>query len=190
MSDVSQAFAPVRAKLYTADLGTDVAAITATSTLLPAFKDHGSISLSTGFTVTPAGAPSRTVEREYYDDKVFYVTKSPSDDLPTFDLTFNESNIEVIEAAFGTAVDEDGMFLYSGGIPANRVVVLDLADAAASPKTMRYVMPNTGAAINGSVTGSGSAKLVKWPIRFTPEPSAAIGGNLFKAWASWLADEA
>lgn len=188
MSDVSQAFAPVRAKLYTADLGTDVSAITATSSLPVAFEDYGAMSLSTGFSITPAGSPSRTVEREYYDDKVYYVTKSPSDDLPTFDLTANESNILVLETAFGATVDADGMFLYSGGIPDNRVIVLDLADAAASPKTMRYLMPNTGAGINGSVAGSGSAKLVKWPLRFTPEPSEAIGGNLFKSWASWLAD--
>ena len=188
MSDVSMAFAPVRAKLYTADLGTSVSAITANSSLPLAFTDYGSISLASGFSIAPAGAPSRTVEREYYDDKVFYVTKSPSDNLPTFDLSANESNIIVIETAFGVTVDADGMFLYSGGIPANRIIVLDLADAAASPKTQRFLMPNTGAEINGSVAGSGSAKLVKWPLRFTPEPADAIGGNLFKSWASWLAD--
>lgn len=188
MSDVSKAFAPVRAKLYTAELGTDVSGITATSSLGVDFEDNGALSLSAGFSFTPAGSPSRTVEREYYDDQVFFVTKSPSDDLPTFDITANETNIQVIETAFGTTVDSDGSFLYFGGIPDNKVVVLDLADAAAQPKTMRYLIPNCGAQINGSVAGSGAAKLVKWPLRFTAEPSEDIDGALFKSWASWLAD--
>lgn len=188
MSDVSQAFAPVRAKLYKAPLGTNVSGITGASPLPIAFEDMGALSLSAGFSLTPAGAPSRTVEREFYDDRVFFVTKSPSDDLPTFDITANESNLAVIETAFGATVDEDGAFEYSGGIPENAMYVLDLADGAASPKTMRYLLGNTGAAINGSVAGSGSAKLLKWPLRFTPEPSEAINGNLFKSWSSWLAD--
>lgn len=189
MSDVSQAFAPVRAKLYKAPLGTNLSTITGPASPLPiAFEDMGAISLSAGFSITPAGAPSRTVEREYYDDKVFFVTKSPSDDLPTFDITANESNLLVLETAFGATVDEDGLLKYAGGIPENSVIVLDLADAAASPKTMRYLMGNTGASINGSVAGSGSAKLVKWPLRFTPEPSESIDGDLFWSWASWLAD--
>ena len=188
MSDVSQAFAPVRAKLYTAPLGTSVTGITATSSLSVSFEDNGAMSLSAGFSFTPAGSPSRTVEREYYDDQVFYVTKSPSDDLPTFDLTANESNIQVIENAFGVTVDTDGSFLYFGGIPANKVMVLDLADAASSPKTMRYLVGNAGVSINGSVATSDSTKLMKWPLRFTAEPSDAITGALFKSWASWLAD--
>lgn len=188
MSDVSQAFAPVRAKLYKAPLGTSVAAITGISTLPGTFEDLGALSLSAGFSITPAGSPSRTVEREYYDDKVFYVTKSPSDDLPTFDITANESNIAVIETAFGATVGSDGLLKYAGGIPENAVYVLDLADAASSPKTQRYLMPNTGGSINGSVTGSGSAKLIKWPLQFTPEPSSDINGDLFWAWSSWLVD--
>jgi len=189
MSDVSMAFAPVRAKLYKAPLGTTVSGITGTSTLPIAFDDYGALSLSAGFSITPAGSPSRTVEREYYDDRVFYVTKSPSDDLPTFDITANESNIAVLESAFGVTIDEDGLMKYAGGIPDNSVIVLDLADGAASPKTMRYLMANTGASINGSVAGSGSAKLVKWPLRFTPEPSEDLDGDLFWSWASWLADQ-
>lgn len=188
MSDVSQAFAPVRAKLYKAPLGTSVSGITGASSLPMAFEDMGALSLSAGFTITPAGAPSRTVEREYYDDKVFFVTKSPSDDLPTIDVTANESNLLVLETAFGGQIDEDGLLKYSGSIPENAVYVLDLADAASSPKTQRYLMPNAGGSINGSVAGSGSAKLVKWPLRFTPEPSEDIDGDLFWAWSSWLAD--
>lgn len=188
MSDVTQAFAPVRAKLYKAPLGTDVSGITGASALPPSFVDYGAVSLSAGFSITPAGQPSRTVEREFYDDRVFFVTKSPSDDLPTFDLTFNETNRAVLESAFGGEIDEDGLLKYAGGIPENECVVLDLADAAANPKTMRFLMPNTGAAINGSVAGSGSAKLLKWPLRFTPEPSEDIGGDLFWSWSSWLAD--
>ena len=188
MSDVSQAFAPVRAKLYKAPLGTTITGITGVSTLSAAFEDCGSMSLSAGYSITPAGQPSRTVEREFYDDKVFYVTKSPSDDLPVFDLTANESNIVVLETAFGVTIDSGGLLKYSGGIPVNAVYVLDLADAAASPKTQRFLMPNTGGSINGSVTGSGNAKLVKWPLRFTPEPSEAIAGDMFWSWASWLPD--
>ena len=188
MSDVSMAFAPVRAKLYKAPLGTSVASITGISVLPASFEDMGAISLSAGFSITPAGAPSRTVEREYYDDKVFYVTKSPSDDLPTFDLTAMESNEIVLETAFGATVDAQGKVKYAAGIPPNAVYVLDLSDAGSSPKTMRYLMPNTNAAINGSVTGSDSAKLIKWPLQFTPEPSADIEGDLFWAWSSWLPD--
>lgn len=188
MSDVAMAFAPVRAKLYKAPAGTSVAGITGDSALAPAFVDIGALSLSAGFSITPAGSPTRTVEREFYDDKAFFVTKSPSDDLPTFDITANESNATVLETAFGATVDSDGLIKYAGGIPDNAVYVLDLADAAASPKTMRYLMPNTGAAINGSVTGSDSAKLLKWALRFTPEPSEDIEGDLFWSWASWLAD--
>lgn len=188
MSDVSQAFAPVRAKLYTAPLGTSVSGITATSTLGIAFEDNGALSLSAGFSFTPAGAPSRTVEREYYDDKVFFVTKSPSDDLPTFDLTANESNAAVVENAFGVTVASDGSFSYFGGIPANKCMVLDLADADSSPKTMRYLIPNAGASINGSIATSGSAKLMKWPLRFTAEPSDDLSGAMFKSWSSWLVD--
>lgn len=188
MSDVTQAFAPVRAKLYKAPLGTTVSTITGSSSLSGLFEDMGSMSLSTGYSITPAGSPSRTVEREYYDDRVFFVTKSPSDDLPTFDLTANESNLLVTETAFGVSVDADGLFKYSGGIPENAVYVLDLADAAASPKTQRYLMPNAGAMINGALTASGSAKLQKFALRFTPEPSEDIAGDLFWSWASWLAD--
>jgi len=188
MSAVSMAFAPVRAKLYKAPLGTDVSAVTGASALPAAFEDMGAISLSAGFSITPAGTPGRTVEREYYDDKVFYVTKAPSDDLPTFDLTMNESNELVLATAFGATVDQDGLVKYSAGIPANAVYVLDLADTDSSPKTMRYLMPNTNAAINGSVAGSDSAKLIKWPLQFTPEPSEDIDGDLFWAWSSWLPD--
>lgn len=188
MSDVSMAFAPVRAKLYKAPLGTSVAAITGVSALPVAFVDLGAISLSAGFSITLAGSPSRTVEREFYDDKVFFVTKSPSDDLPTFDITANESNAIVLATGFGATVDEDGLMKYAGGIPENAVYVLDLADASSSPKTMRYLMPNTGGSINGSVAGSGSEKLVKWPLRFTPEPASDINGDLFWSWSSWLAD--
>jgi hypothetical protein len=188
MTDVSKAFAPVRAKLYKAILGTDVSTIDGASSLPVALEDMGSLSLSAGFSITPAGEPSRVVEREFYDDKVFFVTKSPSDTLPTFDITANESNLLVLETAFGATVDSDGLIKYAGGIPENAVYVLDLADAAASPKTMRYLMPNAGASINGSVSGSGDAKLVKWPLRFTPEPSEDIDGDMFWSWASWLAD--
>lgn len=188
MSDVSQAFAPVRAKLYKAPLGTDVSGITGATALPDTFEDMGALSLSAGFSITPAGQPSRTVEREFYDDKVFFVTKSPSDDLPTFDITANESNRLVLETAFGATIDEDGLLKYAGGIPENSVVVLDLADAASSPKTQRYLIPNAGAAINGGIAGSESAKLMKWPLRFTPEPSESIEGDLFWLWSSWLAD--
>lgn len=187
MSDVSMAFAPVRAKLYKAPLGTTLSGITGASALPVAFEDMGSMSLAAGYSITPAGAPSRTVEREYYDDRVFFVTKSPSDDLPTFDLTANESNLLVTETAFGVTVDADGLFKYAGGIPENAVYVLDLADAASSPKTQRYLLGNAGAAINGALTASGSAKLQKFQLRFTPEPSEDLDGDLFWSWASWLA---
>lgn len=188
MSDVTQAFAPVRAKLYVADLGTDINSVTGVSAVPLDFEDLGAISLSAGFSFTPAGAPTRTVEREYYDDAVFFTTESPSDDLPTFELTFNESNVAVIETAFGVSVDPaTGEFEYAGGIPPKKCVIFDLADADSSPKTARFLIPRTGVAINGAVTGAGDQKLVKWPITFTAEPSDAIGGKLFRAWFSWLA---
>jgi len=188
MSDVSKAFAPVRAKLYKAPLGTDVSGITGVSSLPIDFEDMGALSLSAGFSIAPAGEPSRTVEREFYDDQVFFVTKAPSDDLPTFDFTANETNRLVLETALAASIDAAGLLKYSGGIPENAAYVIDLADTSASPMTMRYLMPSTGATINGSVAGSGSAKLVKWPLRFTPEPSEDIDGDLFWAWSSWLAD--
>lgn len=188
MSDVSMAFAPVRAKLYKAVLGTDVSGVTGASALGAEFEDLGAIDLASGFSISPSGEPSRTVEREYYDDAVFYVTKSPSDDLPTFDLSMLETNALVLATALGATVDTDGLLKYTGAIPANAVYVLDLADAASSPKTQRYLMPNAVASINGSVTGSGSAKLIKWPLRFTPETSEDIDGDLFWCWSSWLAD--
>lgn len=189
MSDVTQAFAPVRAKVYKAPLGTDISSITGPNVAIPnTFEDLGSISLSAGYSITPSGNPSRTVEREFYDDKVFFVTKSPSDELPTFDLTANESNRAVIETAFGVVVDEDGKIGYSGEIPENCVIIVDLADAASSPKTARYLMANTMASVNGSVTGSGSTKLQKFALRFSPEPSEDLDGDLFWAWMSWLAD--
>lgn len=190
MSDVTQAFAPVRAKLYTADLGTDVSGVTADSVLPEAFKDHGAISLSSGYSFTPAGAPSRTVEREFYDDQIFFVSETPSDDVPTWDITFNESNFVVVEDAFGATVDEDGKLDYAGGIPPHKVMVLDLADAAALPKTRRFLVPDTSVAINGSINPSGSTKLEKYPLRFSGNPSGVFGGGtvLFRMWSSWLAD--
>src|SRR5690606_17968060 len=125
-------------------------------------------------------APSRTVERGFYDDEIFFVTKSPSDDLPTVDITANESNRAVLETAFGADINEEGMFDYAGGIPENAAYVLDLADAAAVPKTLRLLLPNSSGSINGSVAGSGSAKLLKWPLQFAPEPSEDLSGKLFR----------
>jgi hypothetical protein len=189
MSDVSQAFAPVRAKLYTAPLGTSVSGITGTSVLAGAFEDHGAIDLSSGYTFSPAGTPTRTIEREFYDDAIFFASETPSDDVPTWDVTFMESNIVVIEDAFGATVDEDGKLDYVGGIPPHKVMVLDLADAAASPKTRRFLIPDTSIAINGSVNPSGSKKLEKYPLRFSGNPTAAFGGTvLFRMWSSWLVD--
>jgi len=188
VSDNSMAFAPVRAKIYKAPLGTNVSGITGVSALPSAFKDMGAMSLSAGFTITLQGAPTRTVEREFFDEQVFYVTKSASDELPTFDFTPLESNAEVLESALGVVVDEDGLMKYAGGIPENACYVIDLADGASSPKTMRYLIPNAATAINGSQSMSGSDKLLKWPIRFTAEPSEDIEGDLFWSWASWLAD--
>lgn len=190
-SDVTQAFAPVRAKLYTAPLGTSLSGITGTSSLPIDFEDHGAISLSDGYTFTPAGAPTRTVEREFYDDGIFFVSETPSDDVPTWDITFNESNFVVVSEAFGAEVDEDGKLDYVGGIPAHKVMVLDLADAAALPKTRRYIVPDTSIAINGSVSVSGSSKLEKYPLRFSANPSSEFGGDrpvLFRVFSSWLAD--
>lgn len=191
MSDVTQAFAPVRAKLYTAPLGTSLTGITGTSTLPPAFEDNGAISLSSGYSFTPAGAPSRTIEREFFDDRIFFISETPSDDVPTWDITFNESNIVVVENAFGATVDAGGALDYVGGIPPRKVMVLDLADAAASPKTRRFLIPEASVAINGSINPSGSTKLEKYPLRFSGNPSDAFGGStpaLFRMWSSWLAD--
>jgi len=193
MSDVTQAFAPVRAKLYTAPLGTDVSTVVAHDSALPAeFEDNGAIDLSSGYSFTPAGTPTRTVEREFYDDAIFYITESPSDDVPTWDVTFLESNLYVIENAFGATVDSAGGLVYTGGIPAHKAMVLDLADAAASPKTQRFLVPDTSLAINGSINPSGNAKLQKTPLRFSANPTTGELGvgvtGLFIMWSSWLAD--
>lgn len=188
MSDVSNAFAPVRAKIYRAELGTSVAGITGTSVLPPAFKDMGALSLSSGVSFSPAGEPTRTVVREFYDDRAFHTSKSPSDQLPTLDVTALESNREVIEAALGATIDEDGKLVYFGGIPQNACYVVDLADGSANPKTQRWLVPNGSASINGSISSAGSEKLQQWPLRLTGEPSEDIGGGLFAMWSNWLAD--
>jgi len=192
MSDTAQAFAPTRAKLYTAPLGTDVSGITGDSPLPIAFEDNGAIDLSAGYSFTPAGAPTRTIVREYWDDQIFYASEAPSDDLPTWDITFLESNISVVENAFGVSVDEDGSLVYVGGIPPHKVMVLDLADAAASPKTRRFLIPDASVAINGSVGASGNDKLTRTPIRFSANPTTGELGEgvtgLFRMWSSWLTD--
>lgn len=189
MSDVTQAFAPVRAKLYTAPSGTSVSAITGSSTLPGTFEDNGAIDLSSGYSFTPAGAPTRTVEREFYDSAIFFISETPSDDVPTWDLTFLESNIAVVENAFGVEVDSDGSLVYAGGIPPHKVMVLDLADAASSPKTRRFIIPDASVAINGSINPSGQTQLEKYPLRFTANPTDAFGGTgLFKMISNWLAD--
>jgi len=194
MSGVSQAFAPVRAKLYTAVLGTDVSAIDGDTLMsgLPAFEDHGAIDLSAGYSFTPAGVPTRTVEREFWDSEIFYVSESPSDDVPTWDITFLENNVYVIQDAYGATVDENGALVYDGGIPAHRVTVLDLADVAAVPKTRRFIIPDTSVAINGSINPSGQSHLEKIPIRFSANPTTGELGvgvtGLFKMISSWLVD--
>jgi hypothetical protein len=183
------AFAPVRAKLYLADLGTDVSSITGTSVVPASFNDLGAISLSSGYAFNPAGAPTRTVEREFYDDQAFFVSESPSDDLPYWDITFDESNIDVIEAGFGVTIDEDGKLRYLGGIPPHKCMIFDAADAAASPKTQRSLVPDVSISINGSVNPQGSAKLQKYPLRFTANPTEALDGAMFDQWSSWLTDQ-
>lgn len=192
MSDVSQAFAPVRAILHTAPLGTDVSTVTGTGALPAEFTNNGAIDLATGYSFTPAGTPTRTVTREYYDDQIFHSTETPSDDLPTWDITFLESNLTVVQNAFGAEVEEDGSLVYVGGIPEHKVMVLDLADGAASPKTRRFLVPDTSIALNGSVNPSGSSKLEKYPIRFSGNPTTGELGvgvtGLFRMWSSWLVD--
>jgi hypothetical protein len=178
----------VRAKLYTASLGTSLSGITASSSLPMAFEDNGAIDLKSGYAFSPAGAPTRTVEREFYDDQVFFVSESPSDDLPYWDITFNESNIVVVENAFGVSVDEDGKLVYLGGIPPHKVMVLDLADTASSPKSQRFLIADASVAINGNINPNGSAKLQKTPLRFTAYPSSDLEGGMFAMWSSWLAD--
>lgn len=197
MSDVTKAFAPVRAIVHTAPLGTDVSTIAGTGALPVAFEDNGAIDLSTGYAFTPAGAPSRTVERQFHDDTIFYSSETPSDDVPTIDITFMEHNIVVMENAYGVTIDtEDGSLVYVGGIPPHKCMVLDLADGATSPKTQRILIPDTSIAINGSVNPSGSAKLQKFPLRFSANPitgSLGVGtdantNGLLRIWSSWLVD--
>lgn len=196
MSDVTQAFAPVRAIVHTAPLGTDVSSIAGTGALPPAFVNYGAISLDAGYSFTPAGAPSRTVIREFFDDRIFFVSETPSDDVPMWDITFMEQNKHVIEAAFDATIDEDGALLFVGGIPRHKVMVLDLADGAATPKTRRCLVPDTSIAINGSINPSGKDKLEKIPIRLSSNPytgSFGVGSTtdktgLFRMWSSWLVD--
>lgn len=192
MSDVTQAFAPVRAILHTAPLGTDVSSVAGTGALPGAFTNNGAIDLATGYSFTPAGTPSRTVVREFYDDQIFYTSETPSDDVPTWDITFLESNLTVVENAFGATIDEDGSLVYVGGIPLHKVMVLDLADGAASPKTRRFLVPDTSIALNGSINPSGSEKLEKYPLTFSANPTTGELGEditgLFRMWSSWLVD--
>lgn len=194
MSDTTQAFAPVRAKLYTAPLGTDVSSVVAVDSAIPAgFTDNGAIDLATGYSFTPAGTPSRTIEREFWDDAIFFVSESPSDDVPMWDITMLESNAIVIANAFGATIDtDDGSLVYAGGIPPHKAMILDLADAAASPKTQRFLVPDASVAINGSINPSGSQKLQKYPMKFSANPTTGELGvditGLFRMWSSWLVD--
>lgn len=189
--DVSQAFAPVRASLSTAPLGTSVLSIVGTGALGASFTDHGSIDLSTGYSFTPAGTPTRTTYRSFWDREIFHVSETPSDDSPMWDVVFNESNITVIEEAFGATVDANGRLVYVGGIPAHKVMVMDLADASGL-KTRRFVVPDTSIALNGSINPTGDKDLETYPLQFAANPTtgaleAGVTG-LFAMWSNWLAD--
>jgi hypothetical protein len=187
--DTSMAFAPVRASLSTAPLGTSVLSIVGTGALPVTFEDHGSIDLATGYSFTPAGTPTRSIYRSYWDREIFHVSETPSDDSPTWDVVFYESNIVVIEEAFGATIDATGKLVYVGGIPDHRVMVLDLADASGL-KTRRFVVPDTSIALNGSINPTGDKDLETYPLQFSANPTTGALGTgvtgLFAMWSSWL----
>ena len=187
--DTSMAFAPVRASLSTAPLGTSVLSITGSGALPGTFEDHGSIDLSTGYSFKPAGVPTRTTYRSFWNREIFHVSETPSDDSPMWDLTFNESNFIVIEEAFGATLDANGRLVYVGGIPPHKVMVLDLADAS-GVKTRRFVVPDTSVALNGSINPTGAKDLETYPIQFSANPTTnalAVGETgLFAMWSNWL----
>lgn len=188
MSHVALAFAPVRANVYVAPVGTTGPVDGAT---VPAgfFGGYlGAVDLAAGFTLAPSGTPTRTIVREMYDDQVFFVDKAPSDDLPNFGFTFLESGKQVVQTALGVAIDASGAYVFTGKIQANVAVVIDLADASATPKLMRYYLPNASPALSGNATASGADKLLRWPLQFVPEPATELSGALYKSWSSWEPD--
>jgi len=189
MSDPTMSFAPVVANLYLAPLGTSISTIISYDTSLPgAFIDLGAINLDGRYPWTPPGTPTRTVVRQVNDSAIWYVSETPSDDTGHWNLTMLESNIAVMEAAYGVEIDEDGTFVNYGGLPVHWVGVLDTASADAVPKKRRVIAPDLSIALSGAVGGDKSNPLETYPLQLSPNPSSVLAGGSFKSMNSWLAD--
>lgn len=110
------------------------------TTLDAAFIDAGAIS-EDGVTITLPDAGDRTTLKMWQNGAQVRVLRTVTDDLPTVQFTFLETNKTAVETYFSTTVTQtatEGSFVYNPSIPSASAYVLDVLDGA---EHHRYHMP-------------------------------------------------
>jgi hypothetical protein len=149
----------------------------ATSALAAAFAPLGFVSEDgvTWGAVRPAG--DTTQVRAWQDAAVVRTIRTPAEDVPTFQVTFIETKLEVVELAWGVTVEQsatDGSFIVNNNAPATRgQAVLDVEDENGK---IRIYGPRAVVTEVGDITFS-NGEPIGYQITVEFEWDQALGGN-------------
>jgi len=154
-----------------------------TTVLAAAFVDSGAISAD-GVTLAMPGAGDVTPVKAWQGGLTVRTLRTTSDDLPSLNFVFLETNKTAVETYFETTVTQTvatGSFTYNSTIPTAKAYVLDVIDGA---ETARYYAPRGVRAEVGDLVFKNDEP-IGYEVTLELEFDAGITGN-FKSWNTRL----
>lgn len=185
-TNADNGFAPVTLAVFRAPAGT-TAPTSATAAPGGSFVDLGALSLEDGYEFTLPGEGDKTTEKAFVNGgTVFYTSRTPSDDLPTWKFTLMETSKATVEFMFGVTVTQtatDGSFVWKSAVPVAQALILDLVDGKGAAQ--RDFLPAGSVASVDAITIAGTDRLQKAVVTIEADFNQALGGN-FKRWSTLL----
>lgn len=170
------------------DPTSEAPAPTGTDSDVTGYDDLGYIS-EDGVTLTLPGEGDTTSIRAWQNAAIVRTIRTPSEDQPTFELTFIETKLEVIEAVFGVTVDQgasEGSFVINTNVARSHArLVLDVVDG---DELIRVFAPR--AIVTGlDAISFTNADPIGYAVTITAEYDDELGGQA-RVWMTALATSA
>lgn len=171
-------------KLYV-DFSGSATAPTGTASAMTGWDDLGYTS-EDGFTLSPPSAGDTSTIKAWQGQAIVRVIRSTTDELPTIQATFIETNENVLKEAFGidtvTQTSTEGSFVFDPNTL--RVGKPFVADVVDNGELMRIYAPSAVVTEIGEVTFNATDP-VGYQITWELENDTTLGGS-FKLWSTGL----
>lgn len=170
-------------KLYV-DFSGSATAPTGTASAMTGWDELGYTS-EDGFTLTPPSTGDSTAIKAWQGQAVVRVVRSTSDELPTVQATFIETNENVIREAFGVTLTQtatEGSFVFNPNtLRTGKPFVADVIDGS---ELIRIYAPSAVVTEVGEITFN-STDAIGYQITWELEVDSTLGGS-YKTWATAL----